>query len=503
MRSSSGVSGLRSALLAENYSESGLTSALGEAGRLSSFSSQLTLQQRLQITGSDDIPVVWRFFYCGLPVGFDDLAAALRPSGSTDDLIEAGLVSRDGDRAVPLVRITPFAELLIVHDAEDGSDFKHEHVVGVGPAARSLAALTVRPEVETPLDLGTGSGVQALLLAGHARRVTATDISGRALDVARLNAELNGIESIEFHNGDLYAPVADRTFDLIVANPPFVVSPEREYVFRDSGRVGDAISEEVLRGTPHALNEGGFAHVLCSWVCESQDDWSRPMEQWLAQSGCDAWVLCNKVDSALSYAAEWNRPLLRKSADAFCEAVSRWAQFYRQRGIGFICTGAVILRKRSRGRNWVRTDLMPHRPTGPAGDHILRVFEAQDHLQSSGSDDDLLDGVFSLVDGHLLDQRMSYRAHRYESPEARLYLENGVGLGVDVDPLVTHVLFRLDGTVPLRRIIDEAATDTGIERQQLTEVTLGSIRRLFGLGMLDSTTAAEYREVPSWTGPRP
>ncbi len=80
--------------------------------------------------------------------------------------------------------------------------------------------------------------------------VVATDISARALRLAATTAELSGYRW-DLRAGSLLEPVADEAFDLIVANPPFVVSPglDREhggYDYRDSGLAGDAAS-----ATPH------------------------------------------------------------------------------------------------------------------------------------------------------------------------------------------------------------------------------------------------------------
>jgi methylase of polypeptide subunit release factors len=120
--------------------------------------------------------------------------------------------------------------------------------------------------VRSALDLCAGSGVQALFAAAHSDRVIGTDVNPRALALAKLSAALNGIQNIEWRLGDLLEPVSGERFELVIANPPFVVSPVRELTFRDSGRRADELSREIVTGAAAALAEGGFAHVLCSWV---------------------------------------------------------------------------------------------------------------------------------------------------------------------------------------------------------------------------------------------
>jgi release factor glutamine methyltransferase len=81
------------------------------------------------------------------------------------------------------------------------------------------------------VDVGTGSGAIAVVLAHElpAAIVTATDLSAAALNVARENAQRNGVvERVRFLGGDLLQPVAGEQFDMVVSNPPYVSEVDRE-----------------------------------------------------------------------------------------------------------------------------------------------------------------------------------------------------------------------------------------------------------------------------------
>ena len=107
------------------------------------------------------------------------------------------------------------------------------------------------------LDLGTGSGILAILASKlGARSVVATDVSERAIRIARRNAEINHVE-IDFRAGDLFDPVEDELFDLIISNPPMTPSPTQLPRFTWGGVDGRLVLDRVIDGTPNHLRGGG------------------------------------------------------------------------------------------------------------------------------------------------------------------------------------------------------------------------------------------------------
>jgi release factor glutamine methyltransferase len=113
------------------------------------------------------------------------------------------------------------------------------------------------------LDMGTGSGVCAVFAARHARRVVAVDINDAAVRCADINARLNHLEDkIEVRRGDLFAPVHEERFDLILFNPPFVQgSPQDD---RDRAWRSNDVAERFAAGLGAHLKSGGSALVLLS-----------------------------------------------------------------------------------------------------------------------------------------------------------------------------------------------------------------------------------------------
>ena len=199
-------------------------------------------------------------------VDAESVAPVLAPV-TLDQLAAAGLVERSQGGVRSLVRLDPVDGLVVASDPQRPRErFAADHVISVGPASRTLAAVTARREASTALDLCCGSGIQALLAARHCKQVVGTDLNPRALRLAVLSAALSGVENIEWRLGDLLEPVESDRFELVVSNPPFVVSPADDFMYRDAGRRGDDLSHEVLDGMMGVLSDGGLGHLLCSWV---------------------------------------------------------------------------------------------------------------------------------------------------------------------------------------------------------------------------------------------
>jgi methylase of polypeptide subunit release factors len=429
---------LRERLAQVGYDEDGVERLVRDEGRLGFGDGLAAL--RLRPEADEPLSVLVRLFLGGERLPSALVSAALADVG-IDELSRTGLLGvRDGLVRARLA-LEPFLGLVLASDRA-ATRPRAGHVVRVGPATRTLAALTVRRPVEATLDLGTGSGAHALLASRHSERVVGTDLNPRALRIARLNATLNGVEHVEWRKGDLYAPVEGEAFDLVAANPPFVVSPAHELTFRDGSLGGDDLSREAVLGAARHLREGGFASVICSWITASGP------RRWLEGAGCDAWVLELTTDSPATYAVRWNSAPGRRSRSV-AEAAEPWLADYDARGIDSISTGVVVLRRRE-GANWIRVDELTFGPRGAAGAHVERVFAARDHLDSLGGDEGLLPAALTLAPGTLLVER---RRPGGELERARVSVEEGVPLPGTVPVSLAPVVAALDGRRPLSTLL--------------------------------------------------
>lgn len=126
------------------------------------------------------------------------------------------------------------------------------------------------------LDIGTGSGALAIAAAqAGAASVTAVDLSLRSVIATWLNSRLHRAR-VSVRRGDLFAPVGDRRFDLVVANPPYVPSDSTELprhrIARswDAGPDGRALLDRICAGVPDVLASDGVVLLVHSELCGTQ-----------------------------------------------------------------------------------------------------------------------------------------------------------------------------------------------------------------------------------------
>ena len=151
----------------------------------------------------------------------------------------------------------------------------------------------------------------------------------RALAFTSLNAALNGLDNIETRLGNLFAPVAGESFDLITCNAPYVISPETKWQYRDGGLPADEFSARVVEGAAAALDDDGYATLLVSWLAKSEDDPDGRVYEWLDGNGCDAWVLGLAGADPLEHASTWNDHLVDDHA-ALGKALDDWTAYFRE-----------------------------------------------------------------------------------------------------------------------------------------------------------------------------
>lgn len=437
--------------------------------------------------GNTPLATLTSLFLAGLTVPRSAAVEALRPL-NLDTLIDAGLLAGVDDRVQANTCIAWCDEMLVAHDWQDGRPLGREHVVAVSQASMTLADLTVRRPGVDALDVGTGGGVQAFQAAAHAATVVGTDVNTRALRLAEFGAGLNGLSNVRWLEGSLLEPVDDQTFDLITVNPPFIISPDSTYLWRDAGQSTDrpgSLGQQLVRQIVPRLRPGGWASMLTSWPHQMDGDWLAPVRLWFTGMGCDAWVLRFASQNPLENAHIWLAQSEHATPD-FAAAMDRWLGFYRDQGIEAITTAAIILQRTDASAEHLWADDMPGSPTGPGGEQIQRVFESRRRLARL-TGDDLLDAVLTPLPGTRLEQSLCRTDAGYEPTPTELWVLPGLALCASVSPVALPVVLSLDGQRPLRDLIAAAAHATGFDPDQVRADALSTATRLIELGLVSWT----------------
>jgi hypothetical protein len=252
--------------------------------------------------------------------------------------------------------------------------------------------------------------------------VIASDRNPRAVAFAAFNAALNGADTVECRQGDLFTTVAGERFDLIVSNPPFVISPDRSYLYRDADIEGDALCRQVVRQGAAHLGPGGFCQLLCNFAVRENGDWRAVLAEWCEGTGCDAWAVCAEDAAA--------------------------------------------------------------RTPGDCGDQILLGFALRDLLDRLTDDRALLSARLRLSPEVRLDQRCAPGADGWEIEQTSVRLERGIGYQGLVDPHGAMMLGRCTGVRPLGELLAELARELEVELETLVPGALQVTRSLVEQGFL-------------------
>jgi hypothetical protein len=371
------VARLRSALTAARFTVEGVREHVGDEAHAALSRNETTPGLRRTADGSP-IATLTRLWPLQAPVTFEAAEQAL--PGLVDPLCAAGILERSVGDVRAVIDIRPYADddndWWVVSDLTPGLDggerrMRPDHVLGVSSASTSLAQLINRRPVATALDVGTGSGVQTLHLSTHADRVVGTDLNPRCLDLAGLTAALNDI-AVELRLGSLLEPVSGESFDLIVSNPPFVISPAtgERLVYRDSGLPGDEVMRRIVAEGAGRLAAGGWLQVLANWAHAEARPWIERVGAWITPTGCDAWVVEREQIDPARYVEMWLDDAGLRGAADYLQRYDAWLDWFEAQHIEAVGFGWLALRKSGRDVPSVRIESWPYEVEQPLGPHL-------------------------------------------------------------------------------------------------------------------------------------
>jgi methylase of polypeptide subunit release factors len=469
-----------------DYTEMAISKAIGREEILMMPTSDVPRVLR-RTRESSRLHTLIRLYFLGLPVAVEEARWALAPV-PLESWVEGGLLGppdSDGQIA-PRVQIWPVRGLTLAVDLpwRRSTAPPPDFVVPPGPITLELANAMIRRPCERILDLGTGSGTLALLAAPCAETVVATDKNERAAAFTRFNARLNRIENVRCLVGDLFEPVAQQRFQLILCNPPFVISPTPKYLFRDSGVRGDAFCRRLVRSAVDYLEIGGFFQFTANVPHQEGRSWRSDLEAWFEGLGCDVLVLVDRADDASDYAMTWILSTESKDAALVSQLYGTWMDYFERERIEAVSYLLITLRRSPGGPTWIQIDDPPCRIAGPCGDELARFFECRDAFSGETKVGDLLTRRLRLAPQIRIEEEYSMTSGGLEMGPVRVKKTGGLQYPLAVHRNVARFLAGCDGNRTLRQLLEAWAQDLGVDWDRSLSVVLPAVRSLIERGVL-------------------
>ncbi|WP_206427590.1 hypothetical protein [Leucobacter chromiireducens] len=303
-------------------------------------------------------------------------------------------------------------------------------------------------------------------------------------------------DAIEFRAGSLFAPVAGEQFDLILSNPPFVITPRTGegpvYEYRDGGLVGDALAEAVVTAGPAHLAPGGTLLCLANWETPWGGNGLSRVADWLDAAARDAgpalsaWVIERDRVDPMQYAETWARDGgARPGSAEFDGLLDAWLEDFAARRVVAIGLGAIRIRREAlpaEPRLLVHVEQATGALAGAGlGDQLEAAFAAGS-AAARMSDAEVL-ATRWLVSDAVSDERI--HAPGAEAPHAiTLVTDRPIARRVTADPLLAAAVGASDGDLTLGQIADALAQLLEVDEGAAREAIVSGARELAWLGML-------------------
>lgn len=449
-----------------------------------------------EVSGDGQVQTLIRLFLLGEDV---PEAAARAAFGSLplESATAAGLIAASAGSVKALLDLRPYtqagndespgADWWVVSDqgAElRGAPLAADHVLGIGAASLTLAQATPRLPGGTAVDIGTGCGIQALHLGAHADSVIATDVSARALRLAATTAALSG-QSWDLRAGSLLDPVAGDQFDLVVSNPPFVVSDGGGgYDYRDSGMAGDAVCAALVERLPSVLAAGGTAQLLANWIIPTEVPWQDRVAGWLTGRGCDAWVWQREVADPAEYVALWLRDAGEQPGSArWRSRYQAWLDWFAAAGVAAIGMGMITLWQGGTCDPVLVIEDVPQALEQPIGAHLPEWHARQRWLAARG-DAALLAARLGPVAGLVRDRAELLGVDGWTEARTTLRQSYGMRWELETDDAISALVAGCASGEPLLTPVRLLAEALRRSTDEVAAAVLPVVRDLVGRGFL-------------------
>jgi SAM-dependent methyltransferase len=267
----------------------------------------------------------------------------LIPTKLADSLTSLGLVVDQADSVICPIALYPVENLYIVSD-RNSNEVDTVYPALIKETGQFLESIPRTP-CESFLEVCAGTAIAALLGArDFATHAYGFDIADRSVQFAEFNRRLNGLPNMTNSAGDLYAPSGSKTFDRIVAHPPYVPVLKPKAIFHDGGDDGEQIVRRIVEGLPAHLAPGGQFAMLAMGSDRKDAPYEYRVREWLgsAQSEFDIALVSRRLMEPADFVAI---SLMRGKSNA--SDVEQWGKVFSSRGVTTLVYGTLLIRRKT------------------------------------------------------------------------------------------------------------------------------------------------------------
>ena len=343
---------------------------------------------------------------------------------------------------------------------------------------RFLQSLPDTP-CDAMLDIGTGTGIAALMAARSANHVWASDLTARAARYAEINRRLANLDNITVVEGDLYEPVEGLTFDRITIHPPYVPAKKSKFLYRDAGEDGEQIIRRAVEGLPDMLRPGGRFYSVQMAGDREGESLEQRVRKWLGplQGEFDVVVGAHSIRPPADFLAD---RMVRANATDLedRDLLELWAETKTK----YLVYGTLLIERHSTPRPALTARTLSGK--GYTGRHLDWLLDWQKKVAGADSTEMLLNARPSLTPDCSLHSVSRMRDGRFQMEEFVLKSQRPFHSTFRSEGWVTQVLSECDGMRTWREHFDRAKGAGLISERIPAKEFAGLLSLLVSLGIL-------------------
>lgn len=257
-------------------------------------------------------------------------------------------------------------------------------VMYIGMDSHGLVQTAPREACGRVLDLCCGSGVQGLVASRYAQHIVAVDLNPRAIRFARFNAQINGIANYEVRLGSLYEAVGNEQFDCILANPPFVPSPEQSLKFRDGGASGENVLRAIIEEAWQYLSPEGRLCIVTDLV--DVQSYEAKLKSWLGEADACALILTTADRDEILFSVPHCHAPFSQSLAEYNDELDRWVANFRSADLNAVNFGYILAWKSEAASGCDITTRTIHNPSKPVWKQVEQWLQQRKLWDSDDAD---------------------------------------------------------------------------------------------------------------------